>query len=88
MDRQKREAAALGAKQAADAEAARKRAEAADLTRPGRVFRDCPDVCPEMVVIPAGEFMMGSTATEIAALKKQDPDQAHWYDAEGPQKKS
>jgi formylglycine-generating enzyme required for sulfatase activity len=26
---------------------------------PGRVFRDCPE-CPEMVVIPAGEFMMGS----------------------------
>ena len=25
----------------------------------GTVFRDCPE-CPEMVVIPAGEFMMGS----------------------------
>src|SRR5262245_7311799 len=36
-----------------------KRAEA-DLLRPGRVFRDCPDVCPEMVVVPAGSFMMGS----------------------------
>ena len=27
--------------------------------RPGRVFRDCGD-CPEMVVIPAGSFEMGS----------------------------
>ena len=26
----------------------------------GRVFRDCADGCPEMVVIPAGEFTMGS----------------------------
>jgi formylglycine-generating enzyme required for sulfatase activity len=27
--------------------------------RPKDSFRDCPD-CPEMVVVPAGEFMMGS----------------------------
>ncbi|GAB6052892.1 hypothetical protein JCM17960_17120 [Magnetospira thiophila] len=26
--------------------------------KPGDVFKDCPD-CPEMVVIPAGSFMMG-----------------------------
>jgi len=31
--------------------------------KPGDVFRDCPD-CPEMVVIPAGSFMMGSSASE------------------------
>src|SRR5438445_2737852 len=30
---------------------------------PGTVFRDCPD-CPEMVVIPAGDFTMGSSASE------------------------
>jgi len=30
---------------------------------PGAVFRDCP-VCPEMVVIPAGSFTMGSSAAE------------------------
>jgi formylglycine-generating enzyme required for sulfatase activity len=29
---------------------------------PGEVFRDCPD-CSEMVVLPAGEFIMGSTET-------------------------
>jgi formylglycine-generating enzyme required for sulfatase activity len=30
---------------------------------PGTVFRDCPD-CPEMVVVPAGSFTMGSAAAE------------------------
>lgn len=34
--------------------------DAADATKPGRVFRDCADVCPEMVVIPPGSFLMGS----------------------------
>jgi formylglycine-generating enzyme required for sulfatase activity len=29
----------------------------------GTVFRDCPD-CPEMVVLPAGTFTMGSSAAE------------------------
>ena len=32
---------------------------AANATKVGAVFRDCPD-CPEMVVIPAGNFDMGS----------------------------
>lgn len=32
---------------------------AADAMRPGRIFRDCPD-CPEMVIVPAGAFTMGS----------------------------
>ena len=32
-------------------------------TTPGRVFRDC-DVCPEMVVVPAGRFMMGDSEWE------------------------
>jgi formylglycine-generating enzyme required for sulfatase activity len=31
----------------------------------GSVFRDCPD-CPEMVVIPAGKFIMGSSPEEAA----------------------
>jgi formylglycine-generating enzyme required for sulfatase activity len=30
---------------------------------PGTVFRDCPD-CPKMVVVPAGAFTMGSSASE------------------------
>ena len=33
--------------------------------RPGKVFKDCAD-CPEMVVIPAGRFTMGSDAQEQA----------------------
>ena len=31
---------------------------AAEMARPGRVFKDCED-CPEMVVVPAGRFRMG-----------------------------
>ena len=41
---------------------ARERAEAERkrlALKPGRVFRDCAE-CPEMVVVPAGPFMMGS----------------------------
>ena len=32
-------------------------------TAPGTVFRDCPQ-CPEMVVVPAGKFTMGSPKSE------------------------
>ena len=39
----------------------------------GEVFRDCPD-CPDVVVIPAGQFKMGSLASEEGR-----------FDAEGPQ---
>lgn len=38
-------------------------APAASGRPPGTVFRDCPD-CPEMVVVPAGKFTMGSSASE------------------------
>ena len=38
----------------------------------GTTFRDC-DVCPEMVVVPAGSFVMGSQT-----------DEAGRYDDEGP----
>jgi formylglycine-generating enzyme required for sulfatase activity len=41
--------------------------------QPGDEFRDCPE-CPEMVVVPAGRFMMGSP-----------PDEPDRYDNEGPQ---
>jgi formylglycine-generating enzyme required for sulfatase activity len=45
-------------------------------------FKD-HDVGPEMVVVPAGEFTMGSSPSEIAALKKEIG--VDWYDSEGPQ---
>ncbi len=45
-------------------------------------FKD-HELGPEMVVVPAGEFMMGSSAAEIAALKKEYS--ADWFDREGPQ---
>lgn len=37
--------------------------QAASVSRPGEAFRDC-DECPEMVVIPAGSFLMGSPLNE------------------------
>lgn len=40
--------------------------------RPGTVFQDCPD-CPRMVVIPAGEFAMGSPATEAGRGVDEGP---------------
>lgn len=41
-----------------------KRAEAAAAMPAGRVFRDCADGCPEMVVVPAGPFMMGEGSSQ------------------------
>ena len=38
----------------------------------GDSFADC-DICPEMVVIPAGEFMMGSPETEKPRRKSEGP---------------
>ena len=43
-------------------EAARRKVEE-DATSPGRVFRDAA-FAPEMVEIPAGEFLMGSPEDE------------------------
>ncbi len=37
---------------------------------PGATFRDCEN-CPEMVVIPPGSFMMGTTDAEIAVEVEQ-----------------
>ncbi len=38
----------------------------------GQSFRDCPE-CPEMVVVPAGSFMMGSPKTDIEWVEEESP---------------
>ncbi len=61
----KRQAAAMAqAEERARADAAKVVKEAPRaVPRPGTVFQDCAD-CPRMVVLPAGEFTMGSPAAE------------------------
>ena len=39
---------------------------------PLEVFRDCSD-CPELVVVAAGKFMMGSPATEAGRFDNEEP---------------
>ena len=38
----------------------------------GRTFRDC-DVCPEMMVVPPGSFMMGSPDSEAGRSRDEGP---------------
>jgi len=38
----------------------------------GDVFRDC-DVCPQMVVVPPGSFMMGSPDSEEGRVSDEGP---------------
>jgi hypothetical protein len=39
-------------------------AESEQALKPGDTFRECAKDCPEMVVVPAGSFMMGSPPEE------------------------
>jgi formylglycine-generating enzyme required for sulfatase activity len=41
--------------------------------RPGDSFRECARACSEMIVIPAGTFMMGSSAREPGRLDNEAP---------------
>ncbi len=47
-------------------------ASAQERVKPGETFRDCVD-CPEMVVIPAGNFMMGLAESDNAGLADERP---------------
>lgn len=40
--------------------------------QPGEGLQDCPD-CPRMVMVPAGEFVMGSTAEEAGRSSDEGP---------------
>ena len=41
--------------------------------KPGDSFKECAKDCPEMVVVPAGDFMMGSPADEEDRYDNEDP---------------
>lgn len=56
--------------QAAEHGKATKASKSLRAPKAGAIFRDCPD-CPEMVVIPAGSFDMGSPDSE----KERDDDE-------------
>jgi formylglycine-generating enzyme len=49
---------------------------AAETLKPGSTFKDC-HTCPEMVVIPPGQFIMGSTAEETSREETPDRDAAN-----------
>ena len=48
------------------------KARATSASKPGKILRDCPN-CPEMVVIPAGSFEMGSPDSEKGRDKDEGP---------------
>ena len=39
---------------------------------PGQSFKDCPD-CPQMMVLPAGSFMMGSSGSDTVSFPHEQP---------------
>ena len=44
-------------------------------TQPGAAFRECRD-CPEMIVLPVGQFTMGSPETEKERFRNEGPQHA------------
>lgn len=40
---------------------------------PGTIFADCADICPQLVVIPAGSFTMGSLPEEAGRTVQEGP---------------
>jgi formylglycine-generating enzyme required for sulfatase activity len=50
-------------------------AEAERALKPRMSFHECARDCPEMIVIPAGDFMMGSPTTEKGRFPNEGPQQ-------------
>ena len=48
-------------------------ADAERALKPLASFRECAENCPEMIVVPAGEFLMGSPATEPGRQADEGP---------------
>ena len=48
-------------------------AEAERALKPGASFRECAKDCPEMIVVPAGKFTMGSPANEAGRDSDEGP---------------
>ena len=65
QEKARRESEERARREAVEAERRRER-------EPGRRFRDC-DACPEMVVVPAGSYMMGSPSGEEGRLDSEGP---------------
>ncbi len=66
-----RRRAAEAERQAQEAE--RQRQEAArQRLQPGETFRDCP-TCPELVMVPAGTFLMSSPSYEVGREEDEGP---------------
>jgi formylglycine-generating enzyme required for sulfatase activity len=53
--------------------------EAEQALKPGDAFRECAKDCPEMIVVPAGEFMMGSPTTEKGRYDNEDDGSGRQY---------
>jgi formylglycine-generating enzyme required for sulfatase activity len=47
-------------------------------------FRDCPH-CPEMIALPAGSFLMGSSETALSAVVAHELGREDWFLDETPQ---
>src|SRR6516164_5741332 len=41
--------------------------------KPGDSFKECLKDCPEMIVVPAGSFTMGSPPSETGPTKREGP---------------
>jgi formylglycine-generating enzyme required for sulfatase activity len=48
-------------------------AQAERTLKPGDSFKECATDCPEMVVVPAGSFIMGSPSTERGRNSREEP---------------